>query len=551
MRTLGTGDPIGGATVGPLERARAAYERAAWPEAHRLFADAARDRALGADDLWRYAMAAYLVGHDDAFLASLDAAHEAFLVEGDAAKAARCAFWLGFRLTDLGEAARGSGWLARAHRLLERVDEPCVERGYVLLPRAQAGLAAGANDQAFEAASEALAIGEAFDDADLQALALQALGLARLRQARLAEGLAFLDEAVVGVSRERTSPLVTGIVFCAVIAACRSVHALDRANAWTEALDVWCERQPGLVPYAGQCMVHRAEILRLRGSWDEALAEARRAEERCRAAGDRAGTGAALYAQAEALRSQGRTDEAERAYAAASASGRDPQPGLALLRARNGRHAAAAASLRRALQERPGPTARVRLLPALVEVLLASGNVEGAREVLADLERVASRLPTDSLATIALRWRGACDLADGKAADALASLRTALRGWQRLNAPYETARTRELVAAACDALGDGDTAGIERAAARATYLALGAGPDLSRLDRAGRHRHGLTPREIEVLRLVAAGRSNKDVAASLGISVRTVERHLSNIFGKIGVASRAAATAFAYEHGLA
>jgi DNA-binding CsgD family transcriptional regulator/tetratricopeptide (TPR) repeat protein len=540
----------------PLERARAAYEGAAWLDAYQAYSTAERsmterNETLTADDLWRYAMAAHLTGHDEAFFAALDRAHDAYRATHDHAAAARCAFWLGFRLVTHGEMARGSGWLARAQRVLEHVDGRCVEQGYLLLPQVLMLLNRGAFDEAFALAARAREVAEEFHDADLHAFALHAQGLARLRQARVAEGLSLLDEAMLAVANEASFPLVTGIVYCSVIAACRSVYALERAAEWTHALSAWCDRQPGLVPYAGQCMVHRAEILQLRGSWEAALEEARSAHAKCEAGDDRAGAGAALYAQAELLRLQGRVPEAERAYAEAAQRGRDPQPGLALLRAQQGSHETAIAAIRRALHERQEPVPRARLLPAMIEVFLGAGDVGAARDAVSELDRIATTFHGSALAFIAAHWHGAVCLAENDPATALAHLRSAWRGWQALEAEYETARTRELVGLACASLGDSDTASIELDAARVAYRSLGAVPDLARLDGGRNRRHGLTPRELEVLRLVVAGGTNKAIAAELGLSERTVERHLSNVYDKIGVSSRAAATAFAFEHGLA
>ncbi|MFO7546011.1 MAG: response regulator transcription factor [Trueperaceae bacterium] len=537
--------------MAPLERARAAYARADWLDAFQAYADAEQDSPLGADDLLRFATAAHLTGDDTTFLTALDRAHEAFRAANDYPAATRCAFWLGFRLVEKGETARGSGWLARARRLLEDVDDDCVEHGYLLLPQVLMRLNVGAFDEAFELAARATKVADAFHDADLHAFALHAQGVALLRQARVAEGLALLDEAMVTVAHDRSFPLVTGIVYCSVISACRSVYALERAAEWTRALSAWCNRQPGLVPYAGPCMVHRAEILQLRGSWEEASEEARRAQAKCESADDSAGTGAALYAQAELLRLRGQVSAAERAYADAAQRGRDPQPGLALLRAQQGNHEMAIASIRRALQERQEVVQRARLLPAMVEVFLGAGDVEAARDSVSELERIATTFQGSALATIAAHWRGAVDLAEGSPAMALAHLRAAWRGWQALEADYEAARTRELVGLACASLGDADTAALELDAARAAYRRLGAAPDLARLDGGRNQRHGLTPRELEVLRMVAAGGTNKAIAAELELSERTVERHLSNVYDKLAVSSRAAATAFAYEHGLA
>lgn len=534
----------------PLARGRDAYQRSRWPDAYRDLAAADRSQRLAGPDLWRLAVAALLVGRDEACLDALERACRSHQGEGEAEAAARCAFWLGFRLVDRGEVARASGWLARAQRLVESLGRPSGVEGWLLLPQVRMRVASGEADQAFALAQRATRIAEKVGDDDLHAIAVHAQGLARLGQLRVEEGLALLDEAMVAVTSDALAPIVTGIVYCSVISACRDVYALHRAHAWTEALTAWCERQPGLVPFAGACMVHRAEILQLHGAWEDAYREACRAEERCREAHDPPDVAAALYAQAELLRLQGRAADAERAYEAAAREGRDPQPGLALLRSSQGRHAAAAAALGRALEESPRPASRARLLAAAVEVRIAAGDVDAAAEALDEVEAIAAGHPVGALGTVAAHARGAVELARGDAAAALAPLREAWRGWQGLEAPYRAARVRELLADACARVGDDETAGVERDAARRAYRRLGAATDLARVERPPAPQHGLTPRELEVLRIVAAGGSNKAVAAELGLSVRTVERHLANIFAKLEVSSRSAATAFAYEHGL-
>lgn len=534
----------------PLERGRAHYRNRAWQRAYQELAAADAQRALAPEDLWCLAWAAQLSGREEAFRAALERAHRAYLEAGDAAAAARCAVWAGIRLAGLGEAGRASGWLARARRLLERIGGEHVEAGYLQLSEAQRSLAAGEHDAALDAARAAAHTAERFGDADLHAFALHAQGIARLRQARIGEGLALIDEAMLAVTADDLMPVVSGIIYCSVIAACRNVYALGRLQEWTEALRAWCERQPELVAFSGTCMVHRAEIMRLHGAWPDALDEARRAEARCDQGREPDGAAAARYMQAELHRLRGAFAEAERAYREAALLGHDPQPGLALLRLAQGRGDAAVGAVRRALDERLDAVSRARLLPAALEVLLAEGDVDGARGAAHELAAIAEAYREGVLDTVVAHWTGAVALAEGDPAGGLVALRRAWRGWKALAAPYEAARARELVGLACEALGDGETAALEREAAREAYRRLGAEPDLARLE--GRAPSGrLTARELQVLRLVAGGRTNKAVAAALGLSERTVERHVSNIFDKLGVASRAAATAFAYEHGLA
>jgi DNA-binding CsgD family transcriptional regulator len=295
-----------------------------------------------------------------------------------------------------------------------------------------------------------------------------------------------------------------------------------------------------MVAFSGRCHVHRAEIMQLKGAWSDALEEARSAARRAALGNYRAGLGDAAYVQGEVHRLRGGFAAAEAAYREASGHGREPQPGLALLRLAQGNTGAAAAP------------ERARLLPACAEIMLAAGDVEAARDACEELARIATGHEIGVLRTIAAQTQGAVELASGDPGAALVALRAAWRVWEEIEAPYEAARVRALMGAACRALGDHDAAALELEAARRAFVALGAGTDAARVEAlagAGES-HGLTARELEVLRLVAAGRTNKAVAAELVLSERTVDRHVSNIFTKLGVSSRAAATAYAYEHQL-
>jgi DNA-binding NarL/FixJ family response regulator len=298
--------------------------------------------------------------------------------------------------------------------------------------------------------------------------------------------------------------------------------------------------------------VHRSEILQFEGRWNDALEEARRACERL--AGQPA-IGEAYYQQAQMHRLRGEYAEAEAAYRAAGEFGRDPQPGLALLRLAQGNTDAAQASIRRVGAEQQAPGDRCRTLAAAAEVALADDDRETARAAADELDAIATAVDAPMLAADAKRVRGAVLLADGDATGATGALRGSLRIWLELGAPYEAARVRVLLARASHVLGDDDSARLELDVARATFQELGAAPDLAGLDRepsaaAPRATAGLTPRELEVLRLVTTGRTNHEIALELVVSDHTIRRHLQNIFAKIGVSSRAAATAFAFEHGI-
>jgi DNA-binding CsgD family transcriptional regulator len=350
-------------------------------------------------------------------------------------------------------------------------------------------------------------------------------------------------------------PIVVGDVYCSLIEACQETFDLRRAEEWTAALGRWCAAQPELVAYRGQCLVHRAEILELHGAWQEAMDEARRASDRLSRPTAQPGLGAAFYRRAELHRLRGELAAAEEAYRQASAWGCEPYPGLALLRLAQGQVAAAAGAIRRVVDEARDRVSRARLLAAHVEIMLAAGDVPAAHAGADELAEIAAALAAPFLQAVAAQATGAVLLGEDDHRAALPPLRRAWAAWQELDAPYDAARVRVLIGLCCRALGDGDGAELELDAARRVLERLGAATDLDRLGlrhraSAGAAPGGLTARELEVLRLVAAGKSNRAIAAELVISEKTVGRHLSNIFNKLGLWSRAAATAYAYQHGL-
>jgi DNA-binding CsgD family transcriptional regulator len=545
---------LGAGGAGKLDRARRSYRQRAWADAYQAFLFADQETLLEAEDLELLAMAAYLVGRDDEYLRTLERAYNAHINAGQSACAVRCAFWLGFRLLMRSEMGRATGWLARAQRLLERDARECAERGYLLLPVVEQRLAAGDFETAYAAAADAAAIGERCGDADLIACARHQQGRIRLQQGQLETGLAFLDETMLAVTAGELSPLVTGLMYCSVIAACQQVYALDRAREWTAALTRWCEGQPDLVPFAGVCQVHRAEIMQLQGAWSDAIDEARRACTRSQGVNQQAAA-AAFYQQAEVHRLKGEFAAAEEAYRGASQLGLEPQPGLALLRLVQGRSDAAATAIRRIATTTVDRPKRMSLLPAYIEIMLAAGDIQDARNACRELEDIARSFDTGVPGAIAAQACGAVDLAEGDAQAALGSLRHAFEVWQRIEAPYAAARVRVLIGLACRALGDEDGAGLEIDAAKSIFERLGATPDVARIDALMKgtpsgHTYGLTPRELQVLRLIATGETNKAIAGKLSLSEKTVDRHVSNIFAKLDVSSRAAATAFAYQHKL-
>jgi DNA-binding CsgD family transcriptional regulator len=543
-------------TVDELERGRASYAARAWMDAHESLSSADQAAPLGAEDLERLATSAYMVGREDDHVSGLERAHHAYLDAGETLRAVRCAFWMGINLLLRGEMARATGWLGRAQRLVEREERDCVERGYLMLPVVVQQVEGMGDGEAGYATATAMAdIGERFGDADLTTLALHWQGLALVRQERIDEGLRRLDEAMVAITAGECSPILTGLVYCSVIDGCQQVYALRNAQEWTAALSRWCDEQPGMVAFTGRCLVHRAEIMELHGAWRDALDEAHKAERRFAEGMNQAAAAQAIYRQGEVHRLQGEFAEAEEAYRDASRLGWEPQPGLALLRLAQGNDGAAAAAIRRVAGETTDRLKRAGLLPAYVEITLAVGDAEEAHSACLELEEIAASHEGDMLGAMAAHARGAVDLAQGDARGALVALRRAREVWQALEVPYESARARALLGLACRALGDDDTAALDLEAARDVFARLGAAPDLARLDllagRAGTaDSHGLTTRELQVLRLVAAGKSNREIASALVISEHTVARHLQNIFAKLGVSSRTAASAFAFAHDL-
>jgi len=542
--------------------ARDCYERGDWDDAFNALRLADTEGALDAADLHRLAWSAGLTARDEPMLATTEREYHAWLGEGEQLNAARAAFWLGFRLMVRGESSRASGWLSRAQRLVELHVEDCAERGYLLLPAAQRLLSGGEFTQAHDCARQAAEIGERFGEPDLIAFARNLQARAMFSDGQIERALAFMDEAMVAATSGELSPVVTGIVYCTAIASCRRVFALDRVREWTAALASWCDAHPQLGMFTGHCLVHRAEVLELSGAWPQSVAEAGRAVARCVRNVDHEAAGRAHYLQAEIHRLRGEFSLAEAGYREASRVGFEPQPGFALLRLAAGDPDAAASASRRTVAATCDRLARARFLPAHVEIMLAAGDLEEARAAALELEETAATLNGDALKAIAAHARGSIQLAEGNPHAVLAPARRAFGIWQRLGAPYLAARLRVLLARACMAMGDAEGARLELQCANEVFQQLGAVPDMAAvmaladgLDDAVRESrvnsaHGLSERELQVLRLVATGKTNKAIARELSLSEKTIDRHVSNIFTKVNVPSRAAATAFAYERKL-
>jgi DNA-binding CsgD family transcriptional regulator/mannose-6-phosphate isomerase-like protein (cupin superfamily) len=551
-----------------LAAARDAFARQDWKRAYAGLsaADAARAQ-VSASDLECLAIAAYMLGKDEVSADLWSRAHTEWLRLHDPKRAARCTFWLVLDLLTRNEAAQAAGWIARAQHLLDRQPGDCAERGLLFAIVARTHVRRGDLDGAHEAASHAIRLARHFaDDAELQVFSRLSLAQVMARRGEGAAAAALFDENMVAVTVGDVSPVGIGVVYCATIEACWWLLDLGRAREWTDALSRWCRAQPDLVPFRGQCLVHRAELMRLGGAWSEALSEAERACDWPAASIDDAGdsprhssfkhpAGAAFYQLAEIHRLRGEFGNAEAAYRRANEYGHAPEPGLALLRLAQGKPTAAEATIRRVLGEPHARHRRAAVLAAGVEIMLAVADLPAALAAADELAAMAAQSDARYLRALAAHAAGAVRLTAGDVQGALTVLRQAWMVWQEIDAPWDAARARVLLGLACRLLGDDGSARLEFVAAERVFQRLGAGPDLTRLNalRAPLIATGegrLTRREQQVLALIAKGMTNRAIASALAISDRTVDRHVSNILSKLDLPSRSAATAYAYERGL-
>jgi DNA-binding CsgD family transcriptional regulator len=504
-------------------------------------------------DLLDLATSAYLVGKESDCIAALVRAHQAFLQQRDLRRAGGIAARIALLLLNGGDTAQAAGWMGRSARLLDDSGESGSEHGHLLLAAARQSIMGGHVRDAEAKFAEAAAIGERFGDADLVSLARQGHGRTLIELGEIDRGVALLDEAMVAVTAGELSTIVAGVVYCSVISACFDLFDIGRAREWTEALSRWCDAQPEVATYRGECLVYRAEIISLQGVWPDALHEAQLACERLSTPAGQPALGAALYQLAELHRLRGELEHAEAAYRRSAESGRSPYPGLALLRLAQGRRDDAVASIGRMLQEVRQRRMRAKVLSAAVEIMTACGDAGAARGAADELDTIARTLATPFMRALAAKARGAVLLAEGDPTGALSACRTACTLWRELSVPYEIARAQVLIAEACRALNDSDSANLELESACRLFQQLGAKLELADLQPsrpASPSGTRLTSRELEVLRLVATGRTNRAIAGQLRLSEKTVARHLANIFNKLDVSSRAAATAYAFEHRL-
>ena len=527
------------------EGAHEAFRRRQWQAAYDAFRACA---VLAADDYDALGESAHWLGRADEVIECYTEAYRLHVEEAAGRRAAISAFMLAIYLRLRGEGAQADGWIARAQRLLAEEAEGA-EHGYPLYLET-ARLMGSDLEAAVASARRMQDLGRRFGDDTLAALGVFFEGRARVKQARVVEGLALLDEAMLAALSDKLKPMWTGAIYCGLLDACHELVDLARAREWTEATRRWCSPLPVASLYPGICRVHSAEMLAVAGAWEEAEAEALHA---CRdmAEIDVFAVADGYYEVGEIRRRRGDLAGGEDAYGRAHQLGRDPQPGLALLRLAQGRISSAASSIAAAIAGFNGSRLeRAPLHAAQVEIALAGGDPGLAEESAAELADTAATFDSPGLRAAAHRCQGAVALAKGQAVTALAALRLALNMWQQLDAPYEAARTRVLLADAYRALDDVDASTRECATARATFERLGAAADLRALDASPEAPCGLSAREVEVLSLVAMGKSNREIAGQLFLSEKTVARHLSNIFTKLNVSSRSAATAFAFANGV-
>jgi DNA-binding CsgD family transcriptional regulator len=526
-----------GVVAGHLAEARTAYERRDWGAARDAYRSALGDAPLGGDDLYAYANTYWWLGQLDQALPILGDAHRALLAEGRPRTAALVALDTGYTLALRGEEAQASGWMTRAARLLDGEGD-CAERGYLVYCDAEEAVSGTDLDRALALAGELREIGRRFADPCLVALASVVEGRVRIKQGSVREGMGLLDEAMVAALSDDLDPGWAGNIYCNLMLTCYEVADWQRADEWTSATARWCEAMPGAGPFMGICRVHRAQVLHMRGEWQRAEVEVRRVCEEL-ATIDVGMVAEAHYQLGEVQRQRGDLDGAELAFADAHRLGRDPQPGLALLRLARGRPSSAVAMVTRALGGRHGPLDRAHLLPAAVEILVAAGDVDRAAAAADELGSLAKTYGTHGLDAQAAAAAGTVALAAGDAAAATRALQDAASTWRRVGARYEAARARLLLGRALELLGDADAAAMETSAATAELENLGVAPAPPRRGRV-RREDGLSAREVEVVCLVADGCSNQEIADRLVLSVRTVERHLASAYQKLGLSGRGA-----------
>jgi DNA-binding CsgD family transcriptional regulator len=507
--------------------------------------------SLSAAELDRFGESLFWLDRPDDSITVLGRAFRAHVADGNHVGAARAAWQLFYDHALVGEMALANGWLERTRRETDHAKDPAVS-GFLAVAESDVAAAAGALEDAVTHAERAVELGRGTGHADLTAMALQAKGRALVACGRFDDGLTALDEAMVAVVNGELTPLFTGWVYCNALSACHDLADLTRAIEWSDSAMRWCDDLREGRLYPGICRLHVVELATLRGTWDSAAVMAQQACDELTSHDPRY-AGEAHYLIGELHRMAGDLDLGEEAFTRAHQLGRVPQPGLARVRLAQGRLDAAVNGLQLALEPPPqAPLRRTELLATLVEAHLAAGDIEAADTAAAAMADVVGAAGSTYLDAVKQITEAGVLLARGDALAACRRAGEAVERFQGLGLPYDEARAREIRGAAALVIDELDTAQLELAAARETYQRLGAEPDERRVAAllGEAPASPLSSREIEVLRLVARGGTNKQVAGELVVSEHTVARHLSNIYTKLGVGSRSAATAWAHERSL-
>jgi DNA-binding CsgD family transcriptional regulator/tetratricopeptide (TPR) repeat protein len=539
-------------TVDILDDGRAALQAREWATAFELLSDARAATTLAAEDLDGLAEASWWLGRLNDCIEAREAAFDGFSAAGDTERAAMAALLLSLHYGDIGKIVVAGGWRARAERLVaEHPDSPT--HGFLLTLEAGVDYHSGRAEECISKAKLATNIGQISMDGTLVSFALHCQGLGLMKQGKMAQAWALLDESMIDAAAGRLHPVWAGRLHCGMIQLCEQLEDPRRGWQWIEATEQWLEGFPEAVLFSGVCRVHKARLMQQRGRWPEAEIEAQQACDELRLVHVYT-TAQGYYEVGEIKRLTGDYAAAEELFRLAHQLGFDPQPGLARLRLTQGKTEAAIAGIRRALDDAPDRLARGRLLPHLVEISIVEDDLRIAAAAADELDAIVMEFPTEGMTAHAVTTRGAVLFAQSEYEAALPVLGRAARLWTEIGCTYQAGLVRVLTGRALRARGDEEGAAVELEAARQTFEHLGAVPDERRAAEflsGAPHAGGLSDREVEVLRLVAAGRSNKQIAAELFISERTVARHMSNIFVKLAVSSRAAVAAFALKHGLA
>ena len=535
---------MAGVATAHLARARELHTASRWEEACAEYAAADAEQPLAVDDLETYAEAAQVSARGDEAVALLRRVFDLRVSANEPDDAAQVAFWLWWVLLNTNEVIQANGWLKQVGRTL---GPDMATSLWLRIPEAMFQGTTGNRPLANEL------LGAIVDEGQGEVVpwALGMWGQTLIDAGRFQDGLDRLEEAMAILLNDGLSPRVTPWIYCAAVRGCCLARDFARARAWNRSMARWLDSLGSLGgAYLGNCRIYRSRLMCLTGAWPDALDEIAAV---CIDLDGYAGwvCGHAFYQLGEVRRLRGEWDTAEEAYRRAAENGCPTQPGLSLLRLAQGDVAAASAGVRRGLTEVTATPDRLDLLKAAVTIYLEEGKTEAAGDAVAEFEETAGAMPTPVMEAEASAMRGALALSEGDAGGALPLLRRAVGAWQEQDAPHEVAKLNVLIGQACRALGDHDGGQLEFSAARETFARLGARPDLAQLDRivaatdTDSETHGLTQREIEVLRAIAQGKPNRAIANDLHLSERTVHRHVSNIFTKLDVDSRTAAVAYA------